>query len=236
MAKESAHFRDVESIAAAWGIKLYEQRPRKLKQLAELRTITEHPQFPAKVKGKGWPRAAVVQFGMEWVSVDANKREFRLLAQEKAKPKPPEPQELPEQPKPPEGDLFPQDKSAFERSLDMWQEKLENPEKWIPSPIQKWQLDLLRQHRPQLFASSERSEATIQAESENISGGVRGVANWIRNNYPHVAVDHVKVQRWQRGEYLPPGCKENFPASDASGSGRFKTAEVTAWVDRKSVV
>ena len=54
--------KSVEAIAAAMGLELYAQRPKKITQLTAARALTETDGFPAKVKGY-WPRAFILQNG-----------------------------------------------------------------------------------------------------------------------------------------------------------------------------
>jgi hypothetical protein len=96
--------------------------------------------------------------------------------------------------------------------------------------IAKFEIDELRAERPHIFAKDVTGFSAI-----NITGGVRGVANFVRQNYPGLNPSHMDIQDWIRGERLdclPVPCKDFFPAGEASGSGRFKTVEVRAWVEK----
>jgi hypothetical protein len=70
------------------------------------------------------------------------------------------------------------------------------------------------------------------ATSINVTGGVRGVAGYINNNFSGVKVSHMSIHNWIKGVTLPPGCRENFPCAEAGGSNRWKRDEVDSWVNR----
>ena len=262
--------KSVEAIAAAMGLRLYAQRPKKIAQLAAVRALTAAPGFPAKVKGY-WPRAEVVEFIAARVEVCKKGREFKVVAAPRAKPetgnrkpeksgfksqvsalplvdstaqreavggKPetgnlkPENGELPPAKHPAgEDDLFFSEsaEAKMNRRLDLLEDKYFFPEKYPESKIAKFEIDELKRERPWLW-SKGGADGGAEAVSENISGGVRGVANHIRNNFPGVICDHMSISRWLRGEYLPPGCKENFPPADEGN--RYKAALVKVWVEK----
>lgn len=232
----AAGIKDVEGIARVLGLELLAQRQRRLKQLAALRELTQRADFPPRVKGL-WPRAAVIEFARKFVTVSKSKREFTVRAEDGgwrmedgAKPsrrlesRPRSADELPAQNSPAEGELFGAAENGLEASLDLWEEKLKQPIKWAGDPIQLWQIKQLEKHRPWLF------NTVVDAGGENISGGQRGVAQWIRNNFNGVVCNHSDIARWMKGEYLPHGCTENFPAYEAAG--RYKAAAVRAWVEK----
>ena len=235
--------KDADGIAKAWGMKLYEQRKMMVKQLDAVRAAIKDAGFPVKVKGKGYDRAAVMAFAMERVEMHQSQRKFVLSLESKAlsqkaatqdaRPKTQDPRrDLPEQDEPANGELF--ENTGFEATLDLWQDKLNFPMKWQESPLQNWQMKHLQKHRPHLFEKDDAGAVISSAESENIEGGYRGVAGWIRNNYQgrlSRLPNHTDIVNWSRGEYLPAGCRENFPASEANNS-RYKTALVVAWVEK----
>lgn len=242
----STWVKDAEGIAKAWGLKLYEQRKMMVKQLDAVRAAIKVDGFPVKVKGKGYDRAAVMAFAMERVEVHQSQRKFVVVekaarsgvwglgsgAERTAQRAIPTSGELPPQDEPPSGELF--ENTGFEATLDLWQDKLNFPIKWQEAPLQNWQMKHLQKHRPHLFEKDDAGAVISSAESENIEGGYRGVAGWIRNNYQgrlSRLPNHTDIVNWSRGEYLPAGCRENFPASEANNS-RYKTAHVVAWVEK----
>lgn len=240
--KESTFCRSAEEIAAALGITVPKQRNRATRILNEIRQWMRGENlpagrgaFPAKGKNGYWVRAEITAWERGQFKVKSSKLkkpdkgESSSAKASADRPSTinhqPSTPELPEAAAPAEGELFDHDEGlALEKLLDQWEDKLKDPDKWLEAPIQRWQLEKLEKHRPHLFGGGTATA------SENITGGVRGVANYIRNNYPGVVVDHMTVQRWKEGSYLPPGCKENFPGQDAGG--RYKRAEVDAWVVR----
>jgi hypothetical protein len=74
----------------------------------------------------------------------------------------------------------------------------------------------------------EREEA-----HEQIGGGLRGVSGYIRNHFKGTVCSHTDIKNWCRGDYLPGGCKENFPAPD--DGGRFLRSTVDPWVEKHLV-
>ena len=224
--------KNIDALCAALGIALPAQRVRanKLRQMVAGWKDNQNlppgcPPFPARVKGL-WNYVGVVEWGIA-AGVKNTGKDNWVLQPPPVKPKPPvKPAELPPQEHPPEGELF--QESGFEQTLDLWQDKLENPLKWQEAPIQLWQLKELQRRRPQLF-EGKKAAAAGQVVSENIGGGQDGVAGWINNNYPGQVVNQMTVCRWLKGEMLPPGCKENFPP--AEGRGTWKTDKVRTWCD-----
>lgn len=238
--------KNIDALCAALGIALPQQRVRanKLRELVagwkDGKTLPPGcPPFPAKVKGL-WPYLAVVEWGIAAGVTNAGKDKWELkgkfqvssgsvVQSENLKLKT---SNLPHQDKPAEGELF--QESGFEQTLDLWQDKLENPLKWQEAPIQLWQLKELQRRRPELFdkkppGGSGPNASGATATATNIGGGQDGVAGWINNNYPGQVVNQMTICRWLKGEMLPPGCKENFPP--AEGRGSWKTDKVRAWCD-----
>lgn len=235
--------KNIDALCAAMGIALPAQRVRanKLRELVagwkDGKALPPGCQpFPAKVKGL-WPYVAVVEWGIAAGVTNTGKDKWELKPAKvedrglkMAKAKAPSPSaiiNLPSSPTAPDGELF--QESGFEQTLDLWQDKLENPLKWQESPIQLWQLKELQRRRPQLFDKKSPGGAGQMpaASSENIGGGQDGVAGWINNNYPGQVVNQMTIHRWLKGEMLPPGCKENFPP--AEGRGTWKTDKVATW-------
>lgn len=247
--------RDIEAIAAAMGLRLYDQRPKRLAQLSAIRALTETAGFPAKDKAKGyWPRAAVGAWLAERVEVAKGKREFSVKAEstrlreaparqgkrltdseaqtkaESGKRKAETP-ELPNQESPAaEGDLFLDESPAqkMERRLDLLEDKYFFPEKYPESKIAKFEIDELKRERPHLW--QREAAAGGDGGNENIGSSLQSVANWIRNNFPGTVCNKVDISRWLHGEYLPAGCRENFPPPDEGN--RYKASLTRAWVEK----
>ena len=238
--------RNAEEIAAAVGIKLLAQRNRRAQQLAEIRAWTKNeklppgaPPFPVAQRNGYWLRKEVVAWG-------ATRAETGNRKPEKGNGKHRTPNiehrtsnerdgELPPQPDAPAGELFESKAQQYQRRLDFLEDKFLNPQNYPESKIAKFEIDELRQNRPQIFAKLEPESESAKMgggpATKNIGGGHRGVALYVRNNYPWISCNHMTVQRWVTGEYLPPGCRENFPPADASGH-RWLRAEVDAWLTR----
>lgn len=245
---EATWLRDIEAIAAAMGLRLYDQRPKRLAQVSAIRALTETAGFPAKDKAKGyWPRAAVGAWLAERVEVAKGKREFALKSgtrsqepgAKKAKltdsdaqrqavgQQPP----LPVQANPAaEGDLFLDESPAqkMERRLDLLEDKYFFPEKYPESKIAKFEIDELKRERPHLW--QREVAAGGDGGNENIGSSLQSVANWIRNNFPGTVCNKVDISRWLHGEYLPAGCRENFPPPDEGN--RYKASLTRAWVEK----
>lgn len=231
--------KNIDALCAALGIALPAQRVRanKLRELVagwkDGKALPAGcPPFPERKRGL-WPYVAVVEWGIAAGVTNTGKDKWELKPEVRGQKsevrKPAKTEPLPQQAKPAEGELF--QEPGFEQTLDLWQDKLENPLKWQESPIQLWQLKELQRRRPQLFDKKAPGGAgqLANASSENIGGGQDGVAGWINNNYPGQVVNQMTIHRWLKGEMLPPGCKENFPP--AEGRGTWKTDKVRAWCD-----
>lgn len=226
-AKKSTRLRaDAEAVGQAWGLRFYEQRPRRLKQLEAIRAVLERPDFPLKVKGF-YDREAVVAWGVKNIELHKNLREFILVVSKDG-------QSGTDQPAPPTGDLFltlgPEEVAAANRQRLQRNLMIHLGKIPTPVPLRKFEID-------ELIAGGlipKIQGAALGPVSENIEGGYRGVANWIRNNYQgrlSRVPTHTDIQNWNKGEYLPAGCRENFPSSDAN-NGRYKSAEVSDWVEK----
>lgn len=75
-------------------------------------------------------------------------------------------------------------------------------------------------------------EIVTKKEDENsdiISGGVRGVADWIADEWPKVTISYRMIHRWIRGEHLPAGCTENYPPSR---KGFYLKSAGRPWVEK----
>jgi hypothetical protein len=227
--KPSKFVKDSEGLARTLGVELFGQRPRRIKQLEALRGIigtADDPMngFPARDKKTGiWPRDLVVAWGLERLDVFKGGREFALIPPRVRAAK----VELPKQSAPAgDADLF-LEQSASERRKGRfdWLENLYLHPESHEKKITQGEIRELREERPWLF-----SKDSTDTGSENISGGQRGVSNWIRNNYPGVVCNQTDISRWMKGEYLPSGCTENFPAYE--DAGRYKTDAVRGWVEK----
>ncbi len=237
--------KNIDALCAAVGIALPQQRVRanKLRELVagwkDGKGLPPGcPPFPERKKGL-WPYIAVVEWGIAAGVTNAGKDKWELkgkfqvssgsvVQSENLKLKT---SNLPHQDKPAEGELFPESGVPFDKLLDLWEDKLRYPEKWLQQPIQAGQLKKLEVHRPHLFSprAGIGSPPNAGGISENVGGGQDGVAGWINNNYPGQVVNQMTVCRWLKGEMLPPGCKENFPP--AEGRGTWKTDKVRVWCD-----
>ena len=74
-----AHLRDAEGIGKSWGIDYYKQRIQRQKQLQDIRDVMKRDDFPKPVKGKGYPRDAVVAYGFAHIKMDAKSRGFEWV-------------------------------------------------------------------------------------------------------------------------------------------------------------
>lgn len=238
--------KNIDALCAAVGIALPQQRVRanKLRELVagwkDGKGLPPGcPPFPERKKGL-WPYIAVVEWGIAAGVTNAGKDKWELKPEQKLKSGNAEKLKtqiptagggLPTQDKPAEGELFPESGVPFDKLLDLWEDKLRYPEKWLQQPIQAGQLKKLEVHRPHLFSprAGIGSPPNAGGISENVGGGQDGVAGWINNNYPGQVVNQMTVCRWLKGEMLPPGCKENFPP--AEGRGTWKTDKVRVWCD-----
>lgn len=96
--------------------------------------------------------------------------------------------------KPAEGDdLFESDSAGWERTLDLWQDKLNHPEKWLALPLQNWQLKKLERYRPQLFGNSPvvaqepANKSPTGAGTPNLEAGGVMIENDLCDNFQDIA-------------------------------------------------
>ena len=78
---------------------------------------------------------------------------------------------------------------------------------------------------------SDKAHAGSPFTGPNVSGGVRGIAGYIFQNFA-IRISHQSVHNWMQGTGLPPGCTENFPGPEGNGSNRWKRLEIDTWVIR----
>lgn len=233
--------KNIDALCAALGIALPAQRVRANKLRGMVASWKDGkelppgcPPFPERKKGL-WPYVAVVEWGIAAGVTNTGKDQWELNPEVRGRrsevKRPPAAGGLPAQDKPADGELFPESGVPFDKLLDLWEDKLRYPEKWLQQPIQSGQLKKLEVHRPYLFPQRAGIVPGQMAAgpSGNIGGGQDGVAGWINNNYPGQVVNQMTIHRWLKGEMLPPGCKENFPP--AEGRGTWKTDKVRAWCD-----
>lgn len=244
---------NVEQIAVALGHRIPKQTNRRAALLARVRTWMKNtqlpagcPPFPERLAANGyWPRKQVEAL-RQWLGPDAARparpgaRSVRPASRRGEAASPPPPAlaeaELPPQPVPAgEGDLFSltpdqireANKQRLQRNLLIHLGKLPSPQ-----PLRVMEINelvaagLIPKVETEVLGPTEGDAEPARL----LGGGVRGVANFIRQNFPWVACDHMTVQRWKRGEYLPAGCTENFPPPDEAG--RWERAAVEDWVRR----
>lgn len=225
---ESKYVRDPAGVAAVCGIKLPAQRLRRQALLEQVRAWVATPEFPRKEANGFWLRAAVAAWAAARVKNVGG--QWKLVAT-LPKPKPALPMELPPAPVPATGELFSDPTDPLRERIEYLRKLYLFPEQFPERKISKFEIDELRGHCPELWKpAATGAGAAAETSGTNLSGGVRGVANYIRNNFAGVICDHMSISRWLRGEYLPPGCRENFPPADAGN--RYKRDLVDAWVAR----
>ena len=220
-------------MAQAIGLRLYDQKRRKLlaDQLAAVKILTEAPVFPAKVKGKGWPRAEVLAWVSANLKLAKDKRAFDIVPAASRKDAKTQSELPPAVKTAGDGDLFitltPEQK--HERRLDLLEDKFFFPEKHLESKIAKFEIDELRQYRPHLFAKSGESPAG-GAESSLIYGGLEGVATAINKEFAGANCHRAYVSDWIKGKRAPCD-RAGVPPMPGSpeGNGRYDRAAIFKW-------
>jgi len=226
--------KNAEAVAAAIGLQLYDAKLRWKQRVAQLDTVRAaiaRADFPQK-KAKGFPRAEVMAWIAECVELHQGGRKFvihdlplRVADSKEQKAS----GDLPVQAVPAAVDLFEPASAQFEKTLDLWEDKLSNPEKWLATPIQLWQMRQLEKHRPHLFKNAAAPGVTDN-ETDEFQGGLEAVAAFIQLKFPGVNCNKMDISRWRHGKFLPDGCSEPFPPSHQSGRNSKKKIE--AWVVR----
>jgi hypothetical protein len=153
----------------------------------------------------------------------------------------------------PGGDLFPPAGDALKEFLDLLEEKLKNPVKWQEAPIQKWQIDYLKQYRRHLFpgASADsaderrlntgqwedgRRSATVPTNGE-VAGPLpdsesqKALAVRLAKHFAgriRIDISEQQISKWKNGEGLPPGAQ----LPPAKLGNRFDTQAWADWIER----
>lgn len=211
--------RNARAIAAAWGLSVLNQRHRRELQLVPVIAATRRPDFPKKQK-PGWLRSEVVAWGMVHVKVSKDKRTITLVEGMAGK------ETAGGQPR--------QREFGFEEKLTRFSPDYQKRliglyDKWL-NPNSVLDKSLTRSEHVELERAGLIETVDPEIEGDFFTGGVRGVANHIRNNFPGVICNHMDISRWLRGNYLPPGCTENFPGPNERGA--YSQMLVHPWVER----
>ena len=225
-----------------WGLKIPGQRLKKLAFLVEVRAVMALPEFPKKlggkgaVKGKGYfLRSDIERFGATRLKISKDRKTFNIqhstfnIEHRAAAGGRGDTPALQAQDKPADGELFEPDSAAFEKTLDLWEDKLKNPERWMESPLQSWQMKQLEKHRPWLFKSKTAGENDF-GQSDEFMGGREAAAAYVQMKFPGVLCNKMDVSNWQRAKHLPSGCTEPFPPPH--NSGRNSKLKIDAWVEK----
>lgn len=172
----------------------------KPKSLDEIGTWMKRADFPRK-SAKGWLRDDLKDWHAKFLG------------------------ELPPQSAPPDGELL--SPANFDASLDLWEDKLVNPTKWLASPIQAWQVKILREQRPKLFPKKEEpisDEGAVQDDPSPHVVGLSNAAKWLSRKFS-VHIEKQHLANWRAGNRI--GAAPKFPDPDAGW--RFKKTEIADW-------
>ena len=213
------------AVARALGILLFTQDGKRKAQIDGIREkILAAKDFPPKVRGMH-DRAAVIAWGasrLKLIKKDGKVRFFEVMPKVEIG-------DLPEQKKPVDGNLFGEmtPEEIEQANRQRLQKNLMIHLGKIPAfqPLRQFEV-------AELVANKLIPKTAMEdnVSGEDITGGFRGVANYINNNFSGVIISHTSIHNWCRGMTLSDGCRENFPSPSASGSNRWKKDEVDAWV------
>jgi hypothetical protein len=154
----------------------------------------------------------------------------------------------------PSGDLFQRgDVDALKEFLDLLEDKLKNPIKWQEAPIQKWQIDYLKQYRRHLFPGEigkaegrmqneeggqyQGSDLAVGQESRLTSEGLpdaesqKALAVRLAKHFAgriRIDISEQQISKWKNGEGLPPGSQ----LPPAKLGNRFNTQAWAEWIER----
>ena len=154
------------------GLKLLAQRNRRAQQLAEIRAWTKNeklppgaPPFPVAQRNGYWKRDEVAAWAKTRKQTELTKCTELKGRPSKSGQKNSDhsvnsvsPLELPEQPDAPVGELFESKAQQYQRRLDFLEDKFLNPQNYPESKIAKFEIDELRQNRPQMEMRNPRRQ------------------------------------------------------------------------------
>jgi hypothetical protein len=216
-----------QGVGTAIGLELYDQTSKRAAQRKLIEDLTAHQAFPKPTMKNRWVKPEIHAFAAAWLTLvkkDGTPRGFEVLPHAKT----PNPEaglgNLPAQ-NDGSGELKLESEPNFEKLLDLWQDKLVNPERWLLDPLLSWQLKQLEKNRPWLF---KKASAPADDGGDEFQGGVEAVAAYIQLKFPGVICNKMDISNWQRMKFLPDGCTEQFPPS--FNSGRNSKKRIDTWV------
>lgn len=220
--------RDLPGIAAAWGVALYEQRPRKLKQLDAIRACTAREDFPAKIKG-WWPREQVVAWGKANLELHVSGRKFQINHQVTKATKAETPEKNASGGTPPEQD------ELFGRLAGFTPDK----QRRLMGLYAKWQdpqtFSLTQAEHRELISAGLVDDAPKNANGLPIAGGSRvtsqaHMAEIITKKFG-VACAQKDISDWIHARRLPPNAPA-FPPPDKAEGDWTSDAPGIAWYEQ----
>ena len=215
------YLRDARAIAVAWGAAVYDKRGMREKQLQPVHEAMLRPDFPKKTPF-GWPKEDVLAWGTSHLELSKDRRTITRVEGREAKV-----EGVNSEPGSPQREFgFEEKLTRF--SPDYQKRLIGLYDKWL-NPNSLLNKSLTQSEKGELEKAGLIVAVVPETEGDGITGGVRGVANYIRNNFPGVVCNHMDISRWMRGEYLPSGCTENFPGPDERGA--YPKTLVHPWVD-----
>ena len=227
MKPSTRYLRDARAIASAWGVNVYAgKRGMREKQLQPVRAALLLPDFPKKAKS-GWPKDEVLAWGLSHMELSKDRRAITLVKGQGSRAESMAGKET-------SGAEPRQREFGFEEKLTRFSPDYQKRliglyDKWL-NPNSVMDKSLTRAEHVELERAGLIETVETETEGDDITGGVRGVANHIRNNFPGIVCNHMDISRWMRGDYLPPGCTENFPGPNERGA--YPKLLVHSWVER----
>ena len=109
--------------------------------------------------------------------------------------------------------------------LDLLEDKYFFPDKH-ETKIAQWEVQELRQHRAWLW---QKDEEEVKPDSDEIYGGVEGIANAINKEFPGATVHAVYVSDWMKGRRYPCTKLGVPPMPPPHRSGRHLRSLVFPW-------
>ena len=215
------------AVADAIGLRLYAKRRKEYAgQIDMVRKLSALADFPKPEKvgvgalAKMLLRSDVVSWASKRLKLTKDRRGFSII----------ETGDLPPQDNSANGQLFDAEPN-FEKSLDLWQDKLVNPDKWLASPIQSWQMKRLQEYRPYLFKLSDKDSAADGEVFPKYSTLAR-LPSFYKKRWPehNLRLSRQQINHWQRGVGIPSSAP--FHPQGHDSAGRYLLAECFEWFEK----
>jgi len=178
------YLRDARAIAVAWGAAVYDKRGMREKQLQPVHEAMLRSDFPKKTPF-GWPKEDVLAWGTSHLELSKDRRTITRVEGREAKV-----EGVNSEPGSPQREFgFEEKLTRF--SPDYQKRLIGLYDKWL-NPNSLLNKSLTQSEKGELEKAGLIVAVAPETEGDGITGGVRGVANHIRNNFPGVVCNHME--------------------------------------------